>query len=62
MGEKQKQSILEFDVSIGAVNLSQKAAFAKNLAVMLKSGLTIVDSIENSKWLFLLFDHTLALR
>lgn len=39
------QSILKMDISFGSTGLVQKAAFAKNLAVMLKSGLTINQAI-----------------
>jgi type II secretory pathway component PulF len=37
--------ILKFEVSFGTTSLVQKASFAKNLAVMLKSGLTINQSL-----------------
>ncbi len=33
------------DISIGGVNLTQKALFAKHLAVMLRSGLTITEAL-----------------
>lgn len=42
--KNQKTSILDFE--IGRVNLVQKAIFAKNLSVMLKSGLTIIDALN----------------
>lgn len=43
---KKKKNLLETDVSIGGVSLTQKALFAKHLSVMLKSGLTIVEALE----------------
>ena len=36
------------EINIGRVSLTQKAFFAKNLAVMLKAGLTISDALEIS--------------
>lgn len=43
---KPKKSILEFDISFGGIPLIQKSIFAKNLALMLNSGLDIVESLE----------------
>jgi len=40
----EKKSILDLD--IGRVNLTQKAIFAKNLSVMLKSGLAITEALS----------------
>jgi type II secretory pathway component PulF len=44
--KKPKQSLLEGEISIGGVSLAERAVFAKNLAVMLKSGLTITAALE----------------
>ncbi len=41
-----KKSFLAWEVSFGTVSLTQKALFAKNLAVMLKAGLTITESLD----------------
>lgn len=43
--ESRLDKILKLDISFGTTSLVQKAAFAKNLAVMLKSGLTINQSL-----------------
>jgi len=43
---KPKKSILEGDISIGGVSLVQKALFAKHLSVMLKSGLSLNESLS----------------
>lgn len=43
---KKKKSILEASVSIGSTNLTQRALFARNLSVMLQSGLTIGEALE----------------
>lgn len=40
--DKQKRT---WDVSIGAVSLTQKALFAKHLAVMIKAGVNIVEAL-----------------
>lgn len=44
--EKEKKGFLDFDLSFGNVNLEKKALFAKHLSVLLKSGLTIAESLE----------------
>ncbi|MBL7057972.1 type II secretion system F family protein [Patescibacteria group bacterium] len=44
----KKKSALEFEFNIGKVNLTQKAFFSKNLAVMLASGLGIVEALDIS--------------
>jgi len=44
--KKSSQSILESDISIGGVSLTQKAIFAKHLSVMLKAGITISEALE----------------
>lgn len=44
--KKTKKSILELDVSIGKVNLEQKAIFSKHLSVMIKAGLTINEALQ----------------
>jgi type IV pilus assembly protein PilC len=46
--KQEKQSLLELDVSLGGVSLTQKALFAKHLAVMLKAGLTITDALTTA--------------
>lgn len=43
---KAKKSIFEINITFGDVPLIQKAIFAKNLAIMLKSGLDIVEALE----------------
>lgn len=43
---QNKKSIFEINISFGGVPLIQKAIFAKNLAIMLKSGLDIVEALE----------------
>lgn len=43
---KKRNSLLDRDISIGRIDLAQKAILARHLSVMLKSGLTIVESIE----------------
>lgn len=43
--KKGNKSILEANVSIGGVTLAEKALFAKHLAVMLHSGMTIVEAL-----------------
>lgn len=44
--KEDKKSILNFNISIGRVSLVQKAIFARNLSLMLKSGLTLTEAIE----------------
>ncbi len=46
--DKKGKGILTMEINIGKVNLTQKAFFAKNLSVMLKSGLTISDALDIS--------------
>jgi type IV pilus assembly protein PilC len=46
MHKKIKKNLLEADLSFGKVSLVQKAIFAKNLALMLKSGLDIIEALE----------------
>jgi len=41
-----KKSALDMDISIGGINFGQKVTFAKHLAVMLKSGLTITEALD----------------
>lgn len=43
---KQKEGLLESDISIGKINLTHIVLFAKNLSVMLKSGLTITEALD----------------
>ncbi|MDO8260159.1 MAG: type II secretion system F family protein, partial [Candidatus Magasanikbacteria bacterium] len=40
------KSILDLDISFGRVNLGQKVIFAKDLSLMLKSGLVLSEAIE----------------
>lgn len=47
-GGEKKDGLGQIEISFGGVSLVQKAFFAKNLAVMLRSGLTITDSLEIS--------------
>jgi len=42
----EKKSILNFDISFGGVSLSQKVIFAKDLSLMLKSGLVLSEAME----------------
>jgi type II secretory pathway component PulF len=42
----KKTSILESSISLGGVSRTQKALFAKHLAVMLQSGLTISEALD----------------
>lgn len=45
--EKEKaKGILDADLSLGGVSLTDKAMFAKNLSLMLKSGLTIAEGLD----------------
>lgn len=46
MGKGKKQNVLDSDISLGGVNISQKIIFTKHLAVMLKSGLTITEALD----------------
>lgn len=39
------EKILQLDISFGSVNLTDKALFAKHLSVMIKSGLTVNESL-----------------
>ncbi len=44
--EKEKKSIFSSDVSFGRVKPAQKAIFAKHMAVMLRSGLTVEEALD----------------
>lgn len=44
--QKKNKSVLEFEFNIKGVTVTQKLVFAQYLAVMLKSGLTISESLE----------------
>lgn len=44
-----KKSVLEANVSIKGVSLADKALFAKHLAVMLRSGMTIIEALGIAK-------------
>lgn len=44
--KKRDNKILEKEIYIGGVSLVQKAVLARNLAIMLKSGLTIIEALE----------------
>lgn len=43
---KKNKSLFEAEISIGRINLSQIALFAKHLSVMLKSGLVITEALD----------------
>ncbi len=43
---QKKTGLLEKEISFGPVTLVQKALFAKHLAIMLKSGLTVSESLS----------------
>lgn len=44
--KKNNKKVLEKEIFVGGVTLLQKAVFARYLSVMLKSGLTIIESLE----------------
>lgn len=44
--KKEKKSFLHADLSIGGIDIEKKAMLAKHLAILLKSGLTIYESLE----------------
>lgn len=44
--KKGKKSVIGADLAIGGINLTQKAIFAKHMAVMLKSGLNVVEALK----------------
>ncbi|MFH1451447.1 MAG: type II secretion system F family protein [bacterium] len=44
--KQQKDSLLAREVSFGKVNLEQKAAFAKHLSIMLKSGISLSETLS----------------
>jgi type IV pilus assembly protein PilC len=46
MAKKANKNLLEKEIYIGGISLVQKAVFARYLSVMLKSGLTIIESLE----------------
>lgn len=41
-----KKDIFSMEINVSGFNLTQKALFAKNMAVMIKSGLTISEALE----------------
>ncbi len=43
---KKKTKLLDLEISISRINLTQKALFARHLAVMLKAGLTITEALN----------------
>jgi len=43
--KKQKNKLFSMEISFGGISLDQKALLAKNLAVMQRAGLTIVESL-----------------
>ncbi len=43
---KKKKEFLEFDINLGGAGITQRGLFAKHLAVMLKSGLTITEALS----------------
>ncbi len=46
---KDKKSILATEIAIGKINLNQKALFAKNMATMLKAGLSLPEALSISQ-------------
>ncbi len=42
---KEKKDLMEIEIPIGRINLTQKALFAKHLAVTLRAGLTITEAL-----------------
>lgn len=44
--QQEKKGLLEFDINIKGVSSTQKLVFARYLAVMLKSGLTISEALD----------------
>jgi len=44
--KKEKKGFLHSDIPIGSIDLEKKAMLAKHLAILLKSGLTISESLE----------------
>lgn len=43
---KEEKSLLEFNISLKGVNITQKLVFARYLSVMLQSGLTISEALD----------------
>lgn len=43
---KPSKNLLEMDISFGSPSMSQKVLFAKNLSVMLRAGMTLVDALK----------------
>lgn len=46
---KQKNSIHKINFGFGGVSLTQKLLFAKNMSLMLQSGLSIIEALEAAK-------------
>jgi type II secretory pathway component PulF len=46
--KKSSGSLLSYDISIGGVDMNQRVLFAKNLSVMIKSGLTVDEALHIS--------------
>jgi type II secretory pathway component PulF len=44
--KQKKQSLLSLDISFGRVSLGQKTVFARDLSLMLRSGLVLSEAIE----------------
>lgn len=44
--QSEKKGLLEFDISLKGVNITQKLVFARYLSVMLQSGLTISEALD----------------
>jgi type IV pilus assembly protein PilC len=44
--QEEKKGALEADISIGGISLTQKIVFARYLAIMLKSGLSISEALD----------------
>jgi type II secretory pathway component PulF len=46
MPQKEKKGLLDLDISLGGISTADKIVFVKHLAVMLKAGLTVSESLE----------------
>jgi type IV pilus assembly protein PilC len=46
MPQKEKKGLLDLDISFGGITVTEKIIFVKHLAVMLKAGLTVSESLE----------------
>jgi type IV pilus assembly protein PilC len=46
MTKQKKKNVLDLNISLGGITPLQKAVFAKNLSLMLKSGLDIIEALH----------------